>query len=77
MNSSDSKDYAPNLDAAERLIAGQDANNAQVILLRAGFLDLARLMKDVRSTTMNLQRLQQKQLRMMEKMNREQPEPPE
>ena len=39
-----SKQYAPNLDAAERQIAMTPPEQAQVILLRAGLLDVCKLL---------------------------------
>lgn len=69
MSNQSSKDYAPNLDMAESLISGRDVAAAQVVLLRAGFLDVARLLKDIRTTSMNVQKLIQQQNRLLEKMN--------
>lgn len=69
MSNQSSKDYAPNLDMAESLISGRDVAAAQVVLLRAGFLDVARLLKDIRTTSMNVQKLLQQQNRMLERMN--------
>ena len=40
-----SKQYAPNLDAAERQIAMMPSEQAQVVLLHAGLLDVCKLLQ--------------------------------